>query len=71
MNPVGKALWYIESHMPRDLSLDEIATGAEVSRFHLTRAFAEATGRSPIRYGEQFDSGTGLGGLEIWVPIKG
>ena len=23
------------------------------------------------RYGEQFDSVTGNGGLEIWVPVKG
>ena len=50
MNPVGKALWYIESHLSDDLSLDEIAAGAEVSRFHLTRAFGDATGRSPMRY---------------------
>lgn len=50
MNPVGKALWYIESHLTRDLSLEEIAAGAETSRFHLTRAFGEATGRSPMRY---------------------
>lgn len=50
MNPVAKALWYIESHLARDLSLDEIAAGAEVSRFHLTRAFGAATGRSPMRY---------------------
>ena len=50
MNPVGKALWYIESHLAHELSLDEIAAGAEISRFHLTRAFGEATGRSPMRY---------------------
>ena len=50
MNPVGKALWYIESHLTRELSLEEIAAGAETSRFHLTRAFGEATGRSPMRY---------------------
>jgi AraC family transcriptional regulator len=23
------------------------------------------------RYGEEFDPQTGLGGFEIWVPIKG
>ena len=50
MSPVGKALWYIESHLTRELSLEEIAAGAEISRFHLTRAFGEATGRSPMRY---------------------
>lgn len=26
MNPVNKALWYVESHFARELSLDEIAT---------------------------------------------
>jgi AraC family transcriptional regulator len=39
-----KALWYIEGHLSADLSLDEIATVACVSRFHLSRAFAESTG---------------------------
>ena len=23
------------------------------------------------RYGEEFDGRTGLGGLEIWIPVKG
>ena len=29
-----------------------------------------ADGPNFERYGEQFDSVTGMGGLEIWVPIK-
>jgi AraC family transcriptional regulator len=50
MNPVGKALWFIESHFARALTLDEIANGGCVSRFHLARAFEAATGFSVMRY---------------------
>ncbi|MGF6595631.1 AraC family transcriptional regulator [Paraburkholderia sp. GAS448] len=50
MNPVGKALWFIESHFARDITLDDIASGSCVSRFHLSRAFEAATGRSVMRY---------------------
>lgn len=50
MNPVAKALWYIESHYGQDISLDDIADCAGVSRFHLLRAFGAATGQSIMRY---------------------
>jgi AraC family transcriptional regulator len=50
MNPVDKALWYIESHYAHDVSLEEIAGVAGVSRFHMSRAFAFTTGFSVIRY---------------------
>ncbi|KRR29787.1 AraC family transcriptional regulator [Bradyrhizobium retamae] len=50
MNPAQKALWYIESHLADPLTLDEIAGVAGVSRFHLVRAFATATGLSVMRY---------------------
>lgn len=50
MNPAQKALWYIESHLAEPLSLDDIAGIAGVSRFHLVRAFASATGLSVMRY---------------------
>src|ERR1700737_2877729 len=50
MNPAQKALWYIESHLARPLTLDEISNVAGVSRFHMVRAFAVATGSSVIRY---------------------
>ena len=50
MNPAQKALWYIEGHLGRSLTLDDIAAVAGVSRFHLVRAFAEATGFSVMRY---------------------
>jgi AraC family transcriptional regulator len=50
MNPAQKALWFIESHLASELTLDEISEIAGVSRFHLVRAFAAATGVSVMRY---------------------
>ncbi|MEA2884448.1 MAG: AraC family transcriptional regulator [Bradyrhizobium sp.] len=50
MNPAQKALWYIESHLAKALTLDEVAAIAGVSRFHMVRAFAAATGLSVMRY---------------------
>jgi AraC family transcriptional regulator len=50
MNPAQKALWYVEGHLSNALTLDEIASVAGVSRFHMVRAFAEATGMSVMRY---------------------
>jgi AraC family transcriptional regulator len=50
MSPVGKALWYIESHFADDISLGEIAAAAGVTRYHVTREFGEATGLSVMRY---------------------
>ena len=50
MNPAQKALWYVESHLASALTLDEVAAIAGVSRFHIVRAFAAATGLSLIRY---------------------
>jgi AraC family transcriptional regulator len=50
MNPAQKALWFIESHLAEQLTLDEIAGVAGISRFHMVRSFAAATGLSVIRY---------------------
>jgi AraC family transcriptional regulator len=50
MNAVGKAIWFIESRFSGELSLDEIADAASVSRYHLVRAFGLATGFSVMRY---------------------
>ncbi|WMT73238.1 AraC family transcriptional regulator [Bradyrhizobium sp. Ash2021] len=50
MNPAQKALWYIESHLAQPLTLDEIAAVGGVSRFHIVRAFAAATGFPVMRY---------------------
>lgn len=50
MTPVGKALWYIESHFAGEIALDEIAAASGVSRYYLSRAFAEATGHPVMHY---------------------
>src|ERR1700738_340053 len=50
MNPAQKALWFIESHLGDALTLDEIAAIGGVSRYHMVRAFAAATGLSVMRY---------------------
>jgi AraC family transcriptional regulator len=50
MNPVERALWYIESHYSGEVSLDDVARVACVSRFHLARAFVVATGRPVMRH---------------------
>lgn len=50
MNPAERALWFVESHFAREISLDEVAAVAGVSRFHLTRAFAAATGLPVMAY---------------------
>lgn len=50
MNPAQRALWYIESHLAEPMTLDEIAAIGGVSRFHMVRAFAAATGYPVMRY---------------------
>ena len=49
-NPVGTAIWYIESHLADDITLDDIAAAAGISRFQMSRAFSLATGWSLARY---------------------
>ncbi|HTV71622.1 MAG TPA: AraC family transcriptional regulator [Rhizobiaceae bacterium] len=50
MDPVVKALWFIEGNFARDITLDDVASAAGVSRFHLTRAFGEAMAMPVMRY---------------------
>ena len=50
MNAVGKAIWFIETHFSEDLTLDDIAKSAGVSRCHMVHAFSFATGRSVMSY---------------------
>lgn len=47
VDPVSRALWFIESHFSDDLSLDDIANASGASRYHLSRAFA-AVMRTPV-----------------------
>jgi len=50
MTTIQKALWFIESHFAGEITLDDVAKAGGVSRFHVTRAFDAATGRSIMRY---------------------
>jgi len=46
----SKSLWYIESHLSGDLSLETIAEAIGVSRFHLSRAFGSTAGCALASY---------------------
>src|SRR5207245_1438328 len=50
MNPVEKALWYVESHFGQEIALDDVASVSGVSPYHLSRAFGTALGHSIMRY---------------------
>ena len=50
MNIVENAIWQVESHLRRTLSLEDIARLVGVTPPHLTRVFASATGHSLMRY---------------------
>ena len=50
VNPVERALWFIESHFADEITLGAVANRGGVSRYHMTRAFGEATGHSLMRY---------------------
>lgn len=50
MSLMDKAIWYIESHYREPVSLEEVAEHCHVSHYHLTRAFATATGYSLMRF---------------------
>jgi hypothetical protein len=88
MDAVGKAIWFFETHFSGDISLDDVAKAAGVSRFWHISAIRRTvctiwtkwlpdSGHEVVdapsfeRFGEAFDFRTGMGGLEIWIPIKG
>jgi AraC family transcriptional regulator len=50
MNPINRALWYVERHLASELTLEEIAAQVGVSPHYLTRAFGAVTGCSLMRY---------------------
>ncbi len=50
MNPVAKALWFIESHLAQDITLDDVAEASDVSRFHMSRAFGAVLNCSVMQY---------------------
>jgi len=50
MDPVQRAIWFVEGHLFEPFSLEDVADVAGLSRFHLLRAFGQVTGRSVMRY---------------------
>lgn len=50
MNPVAKALWFIESHYAEEVTLDHVAEAGGVSRYHMSRVFGIATNRTIMGY---------------------
>jgi AraC family transcriptional regulator len=49
-NPIEKAIWFIESHFARDITLDELAGVCGMSRFQMSRLFSQATGMTVTAY---------------------
>jgi AraC-like DNA-binding protein len=47
---VERARCFIHANASRSISLDEVAAQAALSRFHLTRSFAEVFGLPPLSY---------------------
>ncbi len=47
---VGRVIWYIESNFRKGVGLDDIAAACGVSRFHMCRGFAAATGYPVMEY---------------------
>jgi AraC family transcriptional regulator len=47
---LARVLAFIDAHLDRDMTLEELAREACLSRFHFARCFKAATGLSPHRY---------------------
>ncbi|MEO5806764.1 AraC family transcriptional regulator [Devosia sp.] len=50
MSGIAKSIWYIESRFRQDVSLDDLADMAGMSKFHLSRAFSLTTGYTVSGY---------------------
>lgn len=50
MQPVEKAIWFIESHFAQDITLDDLARVCGLSRFQMSRLFSHATGKTVTAY---------------------
>jgi len=48
--PVEKAIWFIESHFSRDITLDELAGVCGLSRFQMSRLFSHTMGTTVTAY---------------------
>ena len=47
---IGRSLEFIGNHLDRDLSLDELASVANMSKFHFAKSFRQAMGIAPHQY---------------------
>jgi AraC family transcriptional regulator len=47
---LSRVLEYINSNLTHEITIDQLASVAALSRFHFSRMFKGATGRSPSRY---------------------
>lgn len=45
-----RAVWYIESHLTKTVTLEEVAAVAGISKYHLARSFAFAANHAPLGY---------------------
>lgn len=50
MQAIGRALWYIESHLGEPIMLADVARVSGLSRFHLARTFAAMIGQPVLAY---------------------
>lgn len=50
MQAVGRALWYIESHLGEPFALADVARVSGLSRFHLARTFAAIVGQPVLAF---------------------
>lgn len=50
MDLIDRALWFINSHSDDDISLEDVAEVAQISRHHLAHVFARMTGRTVMSY---------------------
>ncbi len=50
MDPINRALAFIEDELAGDLCVDKLARASFISRYHLSRVFAAATGYSLSSY---------------------
>lgn len=47
---IAKLICFIEMHLDRTITLNELAELSELSRFHLTRRFKAETGETPMQF---------------------
>jgi AraC family transcriptional regulator len=50
MRPIDRTVWYVESHLNKAVSLDDIAKIAGLSKFALLRVFLTRTGHTVLAY---------------------